>query len=307
MDAESKMLDPQPGATQNGAPGSGTATPRDEGNSKAIRYKIQYMNDAGEPIQEEEQYKPWPKLMSADDEEKTGSVLDIITYVTIREITVSTFVNSEDGAKAAGSDSKEFTKEDSTKETDMMSAKSNNLKNKNLEIKSVGETKMEIRSSALMKALRVLVDYYPSQQLTGNTIMVPEPYHFLLHHREGLLQALNPQAEKCKNEYIRETPDKKTGDHIQILLAFLDSKYAKRIEEEEARHKKNPPTVTFEMLWMLLKPGTRVFHDVDGQLAAFVVKSVQPNKPSNPSSYDVELWSLDFDGDVFDARSLYSC
>ena len=82
------------------------------------------------------------------------------------------------------------------------------------------------------------------------------------------------------------------------MLAFLDEKYLRRIEEEESRHKKSPPTATFEMMWMLWKPGTRVYNDVDGELAAFVVKSAETDKTSNPSYYAVVLWSLDFNGEL---------
>lgn len=116
-------------------------------------------------------------------------------------------------------------------------------------------------------------------------------------HPQSFLQALDPEANKC-SDLAHEAPDRKSKDHIQVLLAFLNSKYSKKIEEEEARHKKNPPTATFEMLWMLLKPGTRVYHDVNGELAAFVVKTVESNKPNNPSYYSVEVWSLDFDGEL---------
>lgn len=85
-------------------PGPGNTTPQDEENNKAIKYKILYKNDAGKPFKEDEQYNPWPKLMTADEEETTGtdSVLDIVIYVTIRQIAVSTPVSSQSGAAAAG-------------------------------------------------------------------------------------------------------------------------------------------------------------------------------------------------------------
>lgn len=276
-------------------------TPQDETVSKAIKYKIQYRNDAGDPIKEEEQFKPWPKLVSDEDEEHTGSILDVVTYVTIREITFSKSVDSEAGAKVAGSESKDskeqaLTTDGSPQKADPAVTKSKALKSENLEITSIGETEMQIRSSALIKALRALVDYYPSQQLTGSIVTVPEPYHFLLHHRKELIQALEPETTNLRGSLIHERPDQKTVDHIQVLLAFLNSKYAKKIEEEERRHMNSPPTATFEMLWMLLKPGTKVYYEVEWELAAFVVKEVKPNRPSNPNFYTVELWSLDFDG-----------
>lgn len=186
-----------------------------------------------------------------------------------------------------------MTTDGSPQKADPAVTKSKAPKSENLEISSIGETEMQIRSSALIKALRALVDYYPSQQLTGRIVTVPEPYHLLLHHhRKELIQALQPETTNLRGSLIHERPDQKTV----VFLAFLNSKYAKKIEEEERRHMNSPPTATFEMLWMLLKPGTKVYYEVEWELAAFVVKEVKPNRPSNPNDYSVELWSLDFDG-----------
>ena len=271
--------------------GFSTAMLQDEENSRAIKYKLLYKNDAGEPIKEEEQYKPWPKLMTADEEETTDSVLDIFTYVTIRQIAVSTPVSSQSGAAAAGTKSTPSEKDAETKPV-----QGKDLKSQNLEISSIGLTEMVIRSKHLCEALRKLVDYYPSQQLTG-TITVHEPYHFLLHHRERLRELMKKGDDGCDDSSFHDLQLEKTISHVKVLLAFLDAKYAKKIEDEEARHKKSPPTATFEMLWMLLKPGTRVYTDIDRELAAFVIRSIRTEKKINPSFYNVDVWYLDFNGD----------
>ena len=308
MSIDPEMLGPLPSGVQKSVPSSRTVTNEDETLSKSIKYKIQYRNDAGEAINEVEQYKPWRNLTNADE---TGSVLDIITYVTIRELTFSTPVNSEASAKAASSSPEEPKNNRSKREKprqDSVSstAENNEPENRNLEIKAVGETEMEIRSSALINALRTLVDYYPSQQLTGSTITVPEPYHFLLHHKEKLEQLAYGKSDKSENGSIHECTDPKTIGHIEVLLAFLNSKFSKKVEEEEERHRKSPPTATFEMLWMLLKPGTRVYHEVDGDLAAFVVEAVSPSKLNSPKYYKVELWSLDFNGEISDSELFFT-
>ena len=274
-------------------PGHSDMAPPDEITSKAIRYKIEYQNDAGERISQSEQYKPFPKLMTSDEALHTGSVLDIITYVTIRQLAVSTSVSSQDSATTAGEITDSIMK-DPVSITD----ESKDVKKKNLEITSVGSTVMVIRSKPLLEALRARVEYYPSQQLTGSSIQVPEPYHFILHHRKELMQMLGNEATPPGSAIPHHIPDEKGIADIRILLAFLDAKYLRKIEEEEIRHKKSPPTATFEMLWMLLKPGTRVYNDVDGELAAFVVKSAETDKASNPSYYTVVLWSLDFNGEL---------
>ena len=273
-------------------PVSGNDTQQEAENSKAIKYKILYKNDAGEPIKEDEQYKPWPKLMTADEDESTDtdSVLDIITYVTIRQIAVSTPVSSQSGAAAAGKPPS------SENDAEAKPVHGKDLKSQNLEISSIGSTEMVIRSKQLCRALRKLVDYYPSQQLMG-LITVSEPYHFLLQHREALRRTMENMGAECEDGIFEDHQPEKTRADIKVLLAFLDAKYAKKIEDEEARHNKNPPTATFEMLWMLLKPGTRVYADVGGDLAAFVIRSADTEKKINPSWYKVELWYLDFNGE----------
>lgn len=280
------------GTDFEGNVGPDTATSQDQESSKAIKYKLLYRNDAGEPIKEDEQYKPWPKLMTANEEETTGthSVLGIVTYVTIRQIAVSTPVSSQSSAAAAGT-----TSTPSGKDAESEPVQSKDLKSQNLEISSIGSTEMVIRSKQLCGALRRLVDYYPSQQLTG-AIKVSEPYHFLLHHQGKLRRIMSQGRDGCDDGIFHNLQPERTRSHIRVLLAFLDAKYAKKIEDEEARHRKNPPTATFEMLWMLLKPGTRVYTDVDGELAAFVIRSTRTDRNSNPNWYDVDLWYLDFDG-----------
>lgn len=143
---------------------------------------------------------------------------------------------------------------------------------------------MVVRSKQLCGAIPRLVDYYPSQQLTG-AIIVSEPYHFLLHHRDKLRRMMNKGDGGCDDGLFQDLQIEKTRSDIKVLPAFLDAKYAKNIQDEETRHKKSPPTATFEMLWMLRNPGTRVYTDIDGEPAAFVIRSASTNKASNSSWY----------------------
>ena len=312
MAADDEVSKQVPNGAHNDDPRRKSTVGHDDNISTAIKYRVQYRNEAGEQIDEEERYKPWPNLVSADEEEKTGSILDIITYVTIRELSMTTTVDDKDSAQNAGTNTEDPSQEktpekDSQKkssEDDIEPAiKNKRFKGKKFEIKSVNETEMEIRSSVLVKAIQAQVNYYPSQQLTGNTITVPEPYYFLLHHRKELEALRHPASDKIESETAHERFDDRTKEHVDVLLAYLDAKYLKKIEEEEIRHNRKAPTATFEMLWMLLKPGTEVYTDVDGELAAFVVRSIRPNKPTKFNHYNVTLWYLDFDGE--NASSLY--
>jgi hypothetical protein len=257
---------------------------------KAVRYKIQYKNDAGEAIDEAVQYKPWVDLKT-DDEEENSPVLEIITYVTIRTISVKTSVSTEDAATTAGEGP-------ATPDKDK---KAPAVKGKDLKISSIGLTEMIIRSPLLIKALRAKIEYYPGQQLSGTTITVQEPYHMLLHYRKELEQLEDIKEKKNQDNLHHAIHDKTTVAHVKVLQAFLDAKYKKKVEEEEARYARSPPFATFDMMWLLLKPGTKVYTDVDGELAAFVIRSVTVITAGNSGqtgSYNVEMWSLDFDGIV---------
>lgn len=177
----------------------------EETTSTDIKYKIEYQNDAGERISGKEQYKPWSKLVPSDEALQTSSVLDIITYVTIRQIAVSTSVSSQDSATTAGEISGSVAKEPGS-----ITDQGKDVEKRDLEITSVGSTVTVIRSKLLLEALRARVEYYPSQQLTGSNIQVPEPYHFLLHHRKGLMQAQGNEPTLRGSGIPHHIPDKET-------------------------------------------------------------------------------------------------
>ena len=89
--------------------------------------------------------------------------------------------------------------------------------------------------------------------------------------------------------------------HLRILLDFLDLHYKKKMEAEARRHrpsKDRAPTATYQMLWMLFKPGTRVYSLADNDLAGFIVKSITA-KYRGSQVYKLSLWHLNYNGNVY--------
>ncbi|KAF2843619.1 hypothetical protein M501DRAFT_985718 [Patellaria atrata CBS 101060] len=168
-------------------------------------------------------------------------------------------------------------------------------------IHSMGYKYIQINSAAVINALRAVVEYYPGQNLIGDSITIHEPYLLLVHHLKELEEyrqifapenrVQNDEAEACVGEAD-------TYEHLGIILDFLKDTQKDSLEKQKERHERERPVVTYELLWTLFKPGTDVFYDTDscGTLDSYVVKSVHW-KLSNgyPSRYEITLWNLDYD------------
>ena len=129
--------------------------------------------------------------------------------------------------------------------------------------RSMEQKELIIHSEPLIKALRSIVQYYPGQSLLGDNITLKEPYPILVHYRKEL------------QEYMEGT-DAETSHHISVLLQYLQDNLGDKILEEDARYVKPTPVATFEMLWMLFKPGCDVYAQIDEQRGGFVVQSCEP-------------------------------
>ncbi|CAP67139.1 uncharacterized protein PODANS_1_21540 [Podospora anserina S mat+] len=178
---------------------------------------------------------------------------------------------------------------------------------------NVHATKIVVGSQALLKALRMVVRYYPQLDLEGRSLELDEPYAVIGHHLEEL-ESLRGDigAEKHAPDSIPrvasepgadddEDLNAKAGEHLGLLLDYLHANvYKDRIPAERSLHQRN--LCTFEMLWLLFKPGTTVYVEFRGNLAAHVVQSVVSDAAilSDPKQrltpYKIRLWSLTYDG-----------
>ena len=169
-------------------------------------------------------------------------------------------------------------------------------------------TEIYIHSQRFIRVLRQLVTYYPGISLMSNIIRVVEPYMFLFHFLDELIayQEMYTLAETLKPDEsnVGQTAtttakcDRETSDHITVILDFLKINNVEKVQEEKARWNRPIAVTTYEMLWLLFKPGLTVYTEVDGSLAACVVHSIEADSTQirRRRPYRLELWHLDYDG-----------
>lgn len=153
---------------------------------------------------------------------------------------------------------------------------------------------LRIYSSAINNALRSVVQYYPSQDLSGSVIEIQWPYPILVHHYDAL--------HKFKANCDAKVPDKlcilekDASTHLTHLLTFLDDNIMERVRAEQERVKEG--FHTFENQWIVHKPGDTVVNkNIRGQWRPMVVQSVSGGiYKKSIASWNVVGWNLQFDG-----------
>ncbi|KAI0976821.1 hypothetical protein F4678DRAFT_468930 [Xylaria arbuscula] len=150
-------------------------------------------------------------------------------------------------------------------------------------------TVMVIRSQHLINALAAVISYYPGTSFTGNEVKIAAPYYVLVHHRAALLRYKTAQPETHDEEYASTT-----SKHIDLLVGFLEQTYGRQIREEGIRHSRKIPTVTYEWLWLLLRPGEVIYTQHDSAWSPFVIsrasKKIAPNE-DGLCSYSIDCWN----------------
>lgn len=109
---------------------------------------------------------------------------------------------------------------------------------------------VKIYSQCIISALQAVVEYYPSQNLSGTSIEVKWPYAVLVHHYDQLLDF----KARCQSASPSETcvREKDAPEHIDLLIHFLDENIMERVRAEQKRLKDS--FQTFEDLWVAYKP-----------------------------------------------------
>ena len=274
-----------------------------------IRWRVHYEDESGSLVEKGPYTSSLPDVKADPDEpdkdeaDKTPSVFDIVIHVTIGDIVATEEIKTTEAATEAG-------KEDRGDEV-TANAGETTKNNKQFRIRSVDSSEMVVRSPSLVKAIQTVITYCPGQDIAGETITFAEPYLPLLHHQNALEQYFqNLEENEAPDSAITSTvngvpngvPKGKISvstarNDWSILRAFLDAKWKKKIDKEEARHQQSPPVATFEMLWMLFKPGTRVFHNKDEEISGCIVRSIKLLDPlKEEKRWQVCLWSLGFNG-----------
>ena len=173
------------------------------------------------------------------------------------------------------------TKEDDVKKTD----------------KGKGRAYISILSPAVAEALRCVVDYFPKLDLSGNIIKIPEPYSvFIFFEKE--LTAYRERTAKLVDAGNSSCPNRWAAKHIGIVQDFVRQQVQEAVDAERARHARG--YVTFDMLWLLYKPGSDVFYDIWDVVEhePHVVSTVNFDLVNGATnSYSFELWNISGDSE----------
>lgn len=174
---------------------------------------------------------------------------------------------------------------------------------------NVGRKSLHIRSPLLLNVLRSIIKYSskePSGDITDELKggEFEHPYADLFYYKEEL----SNYKKDTTGPRANHTPEynAQCDLHIDLLLEYLDQESSIQLKSLEANWAKKVPTTTFAGFWLLLKPGTDVYIEEEGQFNAYVVDSVsggidyQPQKRwlISARSYSVRVWNLIYDGQV---------
>ena len=121
-------------------------------------------------------------------------------------------------------------------------------------------TSLKINSPAIITALQSVVEYYPGLSFSEHSTTISEHYGVLYHHEEELKayrDRFQPGAIDSKDGLCQRSMN--AYEHLGILQDILSQRSGKAVEAERQRHARG--VATFEMLWLLFKPGTDVYLD----------------------------------------------
>lgn len=161
-----------------------------------------------------------------------------------------------------------------------------------------------IHSVAIINALRAVVSYYPSQDLSGDSPRIDWPYRVLVHHYDELEEFKTAVTLKSPEDLCVRERD--AVEHLGVLIQFLDDSVMVDIGAEVERIKKG--FITYENLWYHYRPGcavvTQHLEDSSSQWRTYVVRSIEggPN-PERSGEWRINGWSLDFDGTYLDRKA----
>ncbi|KAI0448307.1 P-loop containing nucleoside triphosphate hydrolase protein [Xylaria acuta] len=153
---------------------------------------------------------------------------------------------------------------------------------------------LHLISPAIVNALRSVVQYYPSQDLTGD-IVINWPYAILVHHYDELSQFRDKVVQKDERELCER--EKGAYDDLTLLLQYLDRSVMPEVLEEKERNEKGYHT--FEYMWVGLKPGTTVLNKYRENTEFYpgVIHSVTGGTFNHPpTTWSTISWDMGYNG-----------
>lgn len=152
---------------------------------------------------------------------------------------------------------------------------------------------LRINSIAIINAIQSVVRYYPSQDLSGDSVIIPKPYPVLVHHYDELQQFRRNCASKSAAELCVREVD--AWEHLGLLLQFLDDEVMDSVRDEQERNKRG--VSTFDWRWVAYKPGITTVDNTPKGWEAGVIHSVTGGTFSNPrKEWKIATWKMSYDG-----------
>ncbi|KAJ2991335.1 hypothetical protein NUW58_g2548 [Xylaria curta] len=152
---------------------------------------------------------------------------------------------------------------------------------------------MNIHSQYLIHALQAVISYYPRVNLQDSPVSIPAPYRLLYLHRAELACYRDNQPNSHSPGHAETT-----ARHIDVLLQFLAENMGDTLTKEEALHKMTHPSATFDLFWLLLKPGQIIYGKRYGLWTPYVISAVRAGSSNPFTSYKVDCWYLESNGVV---------
>jgi len=165
-----------------------------------------------------------------------------------------------------------------------------------LHSKIKGHAYIRILSPAVCEALRCVVDYFPKVDLSGTVIKIYEPFEIFVFFERELTEYRN-RLESCAAEAVPTScANRFAYKHMGIAQDFVKERVQEAVNAERERHARG--YVTFDMLWLLFKPGCDVYFDLEGvgEHNPHVVMGLDfelTNGTTN--SYEVRCWNMNAD------------
>lgn len=168
-----------------------------------------------------------------------------------------------------------------------------------------GRSFIRIYSRAIINALQSVVNYYPNHDIVAQPTEIRQPYAILVHHWDELKAFREKYNPDKINESVTDCSVNDTWEHVGLLLDFLEDEMGSKVRKEYERWKQPVPVVSFEMLWLLLKPGIDIYQHVDEDQSKepWVVSRVYFDIFNQSwESYDLRLWYMGNDSTSIQPR-----
>lgn len=168
-----------------------------------------------------------------------------------------------------------------------------------------------IRSRRVMHVFRTLVTYYPNLNLRDAFLTISHPYALFHQYFEQIEEFQDTFHHSKEENSGMEHPnralnraqlkicDEETYKHLNTVREVIEGENGGDVREEIERHHQSPAVATYSMLWLLFKPGTKVYvRRLGSPVSVGVVLSVQGGELSLEKSdpFSIDYWTLEFDG-----------